>query len=126
MAEKKQGKRAGNGAWNSEVSFVNYSWTVQDDADYEAWLKKEAPDAWEAADLLIYEGYRISMGWDDSSRTNRVTLICNSPKHPHDGHGFSSWAESTEDALLTCFYKVKVLFAGIRPEVVQRANTVRR
>lgn len=114
MAKFEKGQQ-GNGY--TEVSFVNYSWRQEDDANYEAWLKNDAPNLEEVLEFLLSSGYKLSLAFDFNERSYRATFICAAPKHVHNGFGFSAWADSADDAIYVAAYKILVLFADIVPDV---------
>jgi len=62
---------------------------------------------------LAFEGYRLSVSYDDYSKAVQASLVCASPGKPNSGCGISARHPDLDTALLYLLYKVTTI--GNRP-----------
>lgn len=56
---------------------------------------------------MVYEGYRLSVAWDDYSKAVQASLICGVSEHQNAGHAVSSRHPDLDMCLTSLLYKVQ-------------------
>lgn len=127
MAKNQSTQRSDNGGWNGNVEFAYVSLTEAHDRQYEEWLKNEAGTTEDLIQILVGDGYSVSISKDLVSDGFKCSLTTKLPKHVNSGICITSWSDNPLDALYLCFWKTYVLFEGKRaPTQAAREHRTRR
>jgi hypothetical protein len=121
----KNGK-GGNG-YVSEIEFAYVSLTDAHDRDYEQWIKNEAGNTEDILEVLVGDGYSVSLSKDLVSDGFKCSFTTKLPKHINSGICITSWSDSVLDALYLNYWKTYILFEGKRaPVKTEGGGRVRR
>ena len=111
---------------NNNLEFASFSWNKEIEADYERWIKENAPDFAEGAAYLVNAGYSIKFSPPDDNGSYKVSATGISPSNPNKDMCITSWGNDSEDALLITVYKVDVIYQGHRAEASRSQKGGRR
>ena len=100
MAVKKAGKTP-KVEW---VGYLNVNLTDIQDKEFDVWAGMQSIKMSDL-DILLNNGYKVSLNWDAYHSGVAVTLFANSPKLPRAGYALTAWSGDVETALLLLFYK---------------------
>jgi len=112
MAQKPRNGSGTNGGWNSEIQFAKTEWNNTIEAQYEAWLKHDAPSLEEALKWLVEASYRVSIVADGDGGSVKCSATGYGHKHVNENICITSWGNDPEDAALITLFKIGVLYEG--------------
>ena len=100
--------------WQNTGSFANVRLSDEEMSNYDAWVRKSAPDVTEALALLLAEGYKLSLAVVGETGGVRCTLTQPERKHRNYDLILSSFGNNAEDAILLSIYKTNVMYPSER------------
>jgi len=112
MASKTRNGNGTNNGWNSEIQFAKTEWNNQIEAQYEQWLKHDAPGIEEALKWLVEANYRTSVVADGDNGSVKCSATGYGHKHVNENICITSWGNDPEDAILITLFKIGVLYEG--------------
>jgi len=123
-----QGKNGNSkSSWNGEVEFAYVSLNDSHDRAYEEWLKGEAGNTEDILEVLVGDGYSVSLSKDLISDGFKCSFTTKLPKHVNSGICITSWSDSPLDALYLNYWKTYILFEGKRaPVKTEGGGRIRR
>lgn len=78
--------------------------TDEQDAEYDVWARKQTIQLTDL-DILINNGFKFGLKWDDYHQGVTATLTANDPKLSWSGWVLTAWSDNVTDAILMLFYK---------------------
>lgn len=127
MSQKYTKSAENKGDWNGNIEFAYVSLTDSHDRAYEEWVKSEAGNTEDLLEVLVADGYSVSLAKDLVSDGFKCSFTTKLPKHINSGICITSWSDSVMDALYLNYWKTYVLFEGKRaPTKPETAGRVRR
>jgi len=90
-----------------KVEFKGYlrvNLTDEQDADFDLWSPSQEVKLSDL-DILLNNGYKFSLFWDEFHEGVSCGLMANSPKLAWSGWILSAWSDNVEDAIKLLFYK---------------------
>lgn len=101
MATKKQNKPVKRAEWKG---YHKVNLTREDDALFgSAYVTKDVP--WSDIDILINQGYKFSIAWDDYNQGVTASLYAQSQKMEWAGYTLTAWAGDVETATKLLLFK---------------------
>lgn len=101
MATKSKSKTPKKAEWQG---YLRVNLTDQQDADFDLWKEKEAIQLTDL-DILLNNGYKFSLNWDDFHDGVSASLFASSTKLSWAGWVLTAWSDNVTDAMLLLFYK---------------------
>jgi hypothetical protein len=123
MAGKKNHTFKTNYGENGTGQFADVKLNANDRQAFDEWYKDHFPDAMEAIGILCRASYRVTFKDDLDKDCVVVTLTQQDAKHHNANLVIMSRSDNEDEALAIAFYKVFVLFDGVRLPTSQQADT---
>lgn len=123
MASKKAHSFKTNFADNGSGQFADVKLNANDRRVFDGWVSEHCPDALEIIAILCGESYRVTFKDDIDKDCVVCTLTQQDGKHHNANLVIMSRSNDYAEALAIAFYKVHVLYEGVRLPTSQQADT---